>query len=171
MEDVVNGAGGTGGSARLSNMPVAAKTGTSQESRDLWISAFTPYYTASVWGGYDEHKTMDRLSQSWHQKLWKNIMEHIQDTKGLEYKDFEIPSSVEEKTVCTKTGLLATSSCPAITEYFSKDNAPPAAGSVVVPAEEESGDEVVPEESVPVAGVFSSELSESSFLESFDGAT
>ena len=97
MEDVVNGAGGTGGSARLSNMPVAAKTGTSQESRDLWISAFTPYYTASVWGGYDEHKTMDRLSQSWHQKLWKNIMERIQDTKGLEYKDFEIPSSVEEK--------------------------------------------------------------------------
>ena len=92
MEDVVNGAGGTGGSARLSNMPVAAKTGTSQESRDLWISAFTPYYTASVWGGYDEHKTMDRLSQNWHQKLWRNIMERIQDTKGLEYKDFEIPS-------------------------------------------------------------------------------
>ena len=33
----------------MSNMPVAAKTGTSQESNDLWISAFTPYYTASVW--------------------------------------------------------------------------------------------------------------------------
>ena len=58
MEDVVNGAGGTGGSARLSNMPVAAKTGTSQESNDLWIAAYTPYYTASVWGGYDESKTM-----------------------------------------------------------------------------------------------------------------
>ena len=29
-------------------------------------------------------------------------MERIQDTKGLEYKDFEIPSSVEEKTVCTR---------------------------------------------------------------------
>lgn len=159
MEDVVNGAGGTGGSARLSNMPVAAKTGTSQESRDLWISAFTPYYTASVWGGYDEYKTMDRLSQNWHQKLWRNIMERIQDTKGLEYKDFEIPSSVEEKTVCTKTGLLATSSCPAITEYFSKDNAPTksCSGHYVAPSEDfEEDDTESSDETTPATGTDSS---------------
>ena len=159
MEDVVNGAGGTGGSARLSNMPVAAKTGTSQESRDLWISAFTPYYTASVWGGYDEHKTMDRLSQNWHQKLWRNIMERIQDTKGLEYKDFEIPSSVEEKTVCTKTGLLATSSCPAITEYFSKDNVPTKScnGHYFAPSEySEKDDTESSDETTPATGADSS---------------
>lgn len=159
MEDVVNGAGGTGGSARLSNMPVAAKTGTSQESRDLWISAFTPYYTASVWGGYDEHKTMDRLSQNWHQKLWRNIMERIQDTKGLEYKDFEIPSSVEEKTVCTETGLLAASSCPAITEYFSKDNAPAksCSGHYVAPSEDsEEDDTESSDETTPATGTDSS---------------
>lgn len=159
MEDVVNGAGGTGGSARLSNMPVAAKTGTSQESRDLWISAFTPYYTASVWGGYDEHETMDRLSQNWHQKLWRNIMERIQDTKGLEYKDFEIPSSVEEKTVCTETGLLAASSCPAITEYFSKDNAPTksCSGHYVAPSEDfEEDDTESSDETTPATGTDSS---------------
>lgn len=159
MEDVVNGTGGTGGSARLSNMPVAAKTGTSQESRDLWISAFTPYYTVSVWGGYDEHKTMDRLSQNWHQKLWRNIMERIQDTKGLEYKDFEIPSSVEEKTVCTKTGLLATSSCPAITEYFSKDNVPTKScnGHYFAPSEySEKDDTESSDETTPATGADSS---------------
>ena len=159
MEDVVNGAGGTGGSARLSNMPVAAKTGTSQESRDLWISAFTPYYTASVWGGYDEHKTMDRLSQNWHQKLWRNIMERIQDTKGLEYKDFEIPSSVEEKTVCTETGLLAASSCPAITEYFSKDNAPTksCSGHYVAPSKDSKKDDSESsDENTPATGTDSS---------------
>ena len=47
---------------------------------------------------------------------------------------------------------------------------PPVPGSVVVPPEEESGDEVVPEESEPVAGVDSLELSVSSFSESSDGA-
>ena len=141
MEDVVNGAGGTGGSARLSNMPVAAKTGTSQESNDLWIAAYTPYYTASVWGGYDESKTMSNLSQSWHQKLWKNIMERIQETKSLAYKDFEIPSSVVQKTICTRTGLLATGSCPSLTEYFAKDNAPTQSCSGHYVAPEPSNDD------------------------------
>ena len=60
---------------------------------------------------------------------------------------------------------------PEVSPVVVPPESPPAVGSVVVPPEEESGDEVVPEESVPVAGVFSSELSESSFLESFDGAT
>ncbi len=142
MEDVVNGAGGTGGSARLSNMPVAAKTGTSQESNDLWIAAYTPYYTASVWGGYDESKTMSNLSQSWHQKLWKNIMERIQKRKKvLHIKDFEIPSSVVQKTICTRTGLLATGSCPSLTEYFAKDNAPTQSCSGHYVAPEPSNDD------------------------------
>ena len=122
MEDVVTGSGGTGGTARMSNMPVAAKTGTSQESNDLWISAFTPYYTASVWGGYDSNKAMSGQSQSWHQRLWKNIMERIHE--NLAYKDFTIPTSVVQKSICTTTGLLATSSCPSRTEYFAEDNVP-----------------------------------------------
>lgn len=122
MEDVVTGRGGTGGTARMSNMPVAAKTGTSQESNDLWISAFTPYYTASVWGGYDSNKAMSGQSQSWHQRLWKNIMERIHE--NLAYKDFTIPTSVVQKSICTTTGLLATSSCPSRTEYFAEDNVP-----------------------------------------------
>ena len=86
-------------------------------------------------------------------------MERIQDTKGLEYKDFEIPSSVEEKTVCTKTGLLATSSCPAITEYFSKDNAPTksCSGHYVAPSEDsEEDDTESSDETTPATGTDSS---------------
>ena len=86
-------------------------------------------------------------------------MERIQDTKGLEYKEFEIPSSVEEKTVCTETGLLATSSCPAITEYFSKDNAPTKScnGHYFAPSENyEKDDTENSDENKPTTGTDSS---------------
>ena len=117
MEDVITR--GTGSSARLSNMPASGKTGTSEHSTDLWLSAYTPYYTASVWGGYDESKNMSGLSQNWHMVIWRNIMERIHS--GLEYKDFTVPSSVVRRTICTQTGKLAVAGCPSLTEYFDKD--------------------------------------------------
>ena len=120
MKDVIEK--GTGTPARLNSMPAAGKTGTTENSTDLWISAYTPYYTCSVWGGYDENKPMDSISQSWHMTLWKNIMDRVHE--GLEYKDFSMPSSVEQKTICTKTGLLAVDGCPSLTEYFAKGTVP-----------------------------------------------
>ena len=121
MEDVINK--GTGTPARLSGMTAAGKTGTTENSTDLWLSAFTPYYTGSVWTGYDENKHMENIyDQSWHMRIWKNIMERIHE--GLPDKDFEIPSSVVQKTICTQTGKLAVSGCSTLTEYFASDNVP-----------------------------------------------
>nr|WP_294491351.1 PBP1A family penicillin-binding protein [uncultured Mediterraneibacter sp.] len=117
MEDVVNG--GTGSSAKLDNMATAGKTGSTNDYADRWFCGYTPYYTASIWGGYDENKPMSGMG-SWHLRIWNAIMERIHD--GLEYKDFEVPSSVVRKTICTRTGLLATSGCPSITEYFDAEN-------------------------------------------------
>lgn len=117
MEDVINK--GTGTAARLSNMPAAGKTGTTQNSTDLWLSAYTPYYTCSVWGGYDQNKSMSNISQSWHEVLWKNIMSRVHE--HLEYKEFEMPDSIEKQTVCRTTGMLAsTAYCSARTEYFAE---------------------------------------------------
>ena len=48
MESVVTS--GTGRAAALSNMPVAGKTGTADEDKDLWFCGYTPYYTCCVWG-------------------------------------------------------------------------------------------------------------------------
>lgn len=138
MEDVINR--GTGTSAKLNNMPAAGKTGTTEYSTDLWLSAYTPYYTCSVWGGYDSNKPMDNMSQSWHQILWKNIMDRVHT--DLPYKDFSMPPSVEQKTICTETGLLATSTCPTLTEYFAKGTAPTQScpGHFVEEKEEEDKD-------------------------------
>lgn len=154
MEDVINQ--GTGTSARLDNMHAAGKTGTTNSSTDLWLAAYTPYYTASVWGGYDSNKPMENLSQSWHSRLWKAIMDRVHE--GLEDKEFEVPSSVVEASICSETGLLAVSSCPSYTDYFAEENVPTqsCAGHYVEPEPEEEVVEETPEdgtaEEVPAEG-------------------
>jgi len=36
-------------------MPMAGKTGTTQNWEDAWTTGFSPYYTTSVWFGFDKH--------------------------------------------------------------------------------------------------------------------
>lgn len=122
MEDVIKK--GTGTPARLSNMDAAAKTGTTSNNVDLWIAGYTPYYTCTIWSGYDDNTPLADREWDYHLKMWKKIMDQINTTKGLAYTQFEEPDSVVERTVCTNTGKLAVSGCPAVTEYFDRDTAP-----------------------------------------------
>jgi penicillin-binding protein 1A len=122
MEDVVKY--GTGGTARLSNMTCAGKTGTTTDTRDLWFSGFTPYLTASVWSGYDDNQEISG-SSSYHKTLWKKIMQRIHDTNKFKSVAFEIPESVTQRTICTQTGLLASSdACSKHTEMFAEGTVP-----------------------------------------------
>jgi penicillin-binding protein 1A len=47
---------GTGRRARLPDRPAAGKTGTSDESRDVWFIGFTPEVVTAVWGGNDDNR-------------------------------------------------------------------------------------------------------------------
>ena len=115
---------GTGTPARLSNMAAAGKTGTTSNNVDLWFAGYTPYYTCTIWTGYDDNTPLADQEWNYHLRMWKKIMDQINTTKGLSYTDFETPDSVVERTVCTSTGKLAVSGCPSVTEYFDKDTAP-----------------------------------------------
>lgn len=115
MEDVVKQ--GTGKEAALSNMPVAGKTGTTTSRVDIWFCGYTPYYTCSVWVGFDDNKELP--NGNYNQKLWKGIMSRIH--KNLEYKDFKIPDTVAKKKVCSISGKVASSSCPYHMEYIALD--------------------------------------------------
>ena len=53
MQDVITR--GTGGSIAFGGMPSAGKTGTTTDYNDVWLSAYTPYYTATTWAGYDNN--------------------------------------------------------------------------------------------------------------------
>lgn len=113
MKDVVTS--GTGAKAKFtsSSMPIAGKTGTSQDSKDLTFVGYTPYYTAGIWLGYDRYdsvvKNMSNLSQSNHLIVWRTVMEKIHS--NLAIKDFEKPSGIVEVEVCVDSGLLPGEYC------------------------------------------------------------
>ncbi len=116
MQDVVKY--GTATSVQLSNMPVAGKTGTTEYYDNLWFSGFTPYYTCTVWSGYDNNEKLpdEYMYRNYHKILWKSIMSRIHE--DLEYKEFTMPDSVEKATVCSATGKMPSGGCPTVTEYF-----------------------------------------------------
>lgn len=143
MQGVVNASYGTGTAVRMYDMPVAGKTGTSENRRDLWFVGYTPYYTAGIWFGYDDNTPIMNRTYNYtaQQYMWKKIMTAVHE--NLPEKEFEQPSSVEKIYICSKTGLLATSTCPAVASYCDVNNAPTeyCYGHYVAPETEESDEE------------------------------
>jgi penicillin-binding protein 1A len=54
--------GGTGKGARVANIPVGGKTGTTQDYRDAWFVGMTPDLVVGVWVGNDDNSSMNRVS-------------------------------------------------------------------------------------------------------------
>ena len=89
--------------------PTAGKTGTTDNTKDLWFCGYTPQYTAALWMGYDTPTTIYSTSNS-AAIVWSAIMSNLHS--GLEFEYFEEPDGLTEVTVDTKSGLLATRSTP-----------------------------------------------------------
>jgi penicillin-binding protein 1A len=125
LEDVIDG--GTASSVRqYFHRPAAGKTGTTQDFTDAWFIGFTPQLVAGVWVGFDDPRIK---FGGWYGQggkaaapIWARFMKYVYDdpqtTMPLEY--FEMPSDVEETSVCTVTGLKANETCPAVTDLILK---------------------------------------------------
>lgn len=69
---------GTGVGGKLATMPCAGKTGTTNDSKDLWFVGFTKYYTTSVWVGYDIPRGLAGLAYTATPLgIWKTYMDSI----------------------------------------------------------------------------------------------
>ena len=102
---------GTGTMAAFPGMTIAGKTGTTSNGNDRYFCGFTPYYTGAVWVGYD---TPTKITASGNPAatMWNKVMSRVH--ANLPDKDFPTTANgMIQVSVCTKTGLLAGSGCPA----------------------------------------------------------
>ena len=124
MQDVITR--GTGGSIAFGGMPIAGKTGTTTDYNDVWLSAYTPYYTATTWAGYDNNtKLTSTAEKNLAKTLWKAVMSRIHE--DLPSKSFSTPSGIVTATVCSRSGKLPVPGlCDAtlVTEYFAEGTVP-----------------------------------------------
>ena len=89
MTDILQGVmtNGTAKGLGVDGMPSAGKTGTTNENKDGWFAGYTPYYTTSIWVGYDSPRWLKGLTGSaYPAEIWHNFMEEIHT--GLPMKNF-----------------------------------------------------------------------------------
>lgn len=131
MKDVITSGTGTKAKFKSTKMPVAGKTGTTQDTKDLTFVGYTPYYVAGIWTGYDRYDklvpNMRKIlkNESYHLNIWRTIMEELH--KDLKVVEFEKPSGIETEKICIDSGRPVTDLCVsdprgsrARNEYFAK---------------------------------------------------
>jgi penicillin-binding protein 1A len=98
---------GTASYAARLKRPIAGKTGTSQDSKDMWFIGMTPDLTAAAWMGYDDYGSIpikdwtSSLTVAW----WTEIMAQV--LKDQPVRDFPVPDGVVFVTIDPDTGKLA----------------------------------------------------------------
>ena len=102
---------GTSTQARLNNIQVAAKTGTTTSDRDRWFAAYTPYYTGVVWCGYDvpEEVILTQNATNPSLAMWKKVMTGIHE--GLPARNFTEPEGLMSYTFCADSGMRMSEAC------------------------------------------------------------
>lgn len=118
---------GTARKARKLDMPVAGKTGTSNNARDAWFLGITPSYVVGVWVGFDDNRPIGKKEAGGKTALpvFISLMEQI--GKDERRRQFEVPAGIEKVRIDKATGLLAPAGADrktVYTEVFARGTAP-----------------------------------------------
>jgi len=103
---------GTGGRARALKRPIAGKTGTSQDHRDMWFIGGTPDIVAGAWMGYDDFSTIESTDWTGGGTVvpwWTEIMQEV--LKDQPVRDFPVPEGITFVIVDPESGKLALPTC------------------------------------------------------------
>jgi penicillin-binding protein 1B len=102
--------GTAAGVAGQIDLPVAGKTGTTNDYLDAWFVGYTSRLVALVWVGFDKPRSTGLSGAGAALPIWK---EFILGTSGwIPPEEFMVPPGIEMRTIDRISGLLATSECP-----------------------------------------------------------
>ena len=111
MTSILKGAvdRGTGKKLKTLNVPLAGKTGTTNDNYDAWFIGFSSNLVIGVYVGFDNPKTLGRYETGSKaaRPIFKDFVEN-----GLfkeDFKDFSIPSNIYLTSINYDTGLKSTS--------------------------------------------------------------
>jgi penicillin-binding protein 1A len=105
LQDVVEK--GTGKNAIIPGRPVAGKTGTTDEMRDIWFTGFTTDMVGSVWMGNDKYVPLRGVFSSNSVTVWGNFAREYYKMYPIEVGTFPKPQKilVEKKYLGPKAAL------------------------------------------------------------------
>jgi penicillin-binding protein 1A len=149
MEGVVQG--GTATVMREVGKPIAGKTGTTSDAKDLWFVGFSPDLVVGLYLGYDKPRSLGRSAQGGHTAgpIARDFMKFaLADKPAI---PFRMPAGIKLIRVDPKTGMRAGpgDSGRTILEAFKPGTAPPDNYSVIGVADAEGR---IPQGTAPDAG-------------------
>jgi penicillin-binding protein 1B len=104
---------------------VAAKTGTTNNSRDAWFIGYTPDILALVWVGFDNGDSIKATGAQAALPIWAELMKAI--PHQISHKDFRVPDGIVTRMICNDDGkpVVSQNCAKPRKEFFLAENAPP----------------------------------------------
>ncbi len=112
---------GTNSPLYFGDRPVASKTGTTNDFRDVWVIGYTPSLVVGMWGGNNDNTPIDKkvaglvLAPIWHKAFVSALA-----TSSIEYFPEPLPNMSQKPILrgeyCTPDGIHE------ILKYVIKDN-------------------------------------------------
>ena len=113
---------GTGKSLNKIDYPIAGKTGTTNESKDLWFFGLTPRYVIGVYVGYDTPRSIGyrETGSSVALPIFKTIIENYLLNNNDNNDKFLVPSELIVKKINKDNGEISDGQ-NTIIDYFTKE--------------------------------------------------
>ncbi len=124
MKGVVQSEGTASAVSSILERPVAGKTGTSQDYKNVYMVGYTPDLVVGLYIGDDQGNSLEESGGNLAAPFWAKFVKEA--SEDIEARDFDRPDNILERTICPETMLVQSSDCTATgyEELFIKGSEP-----------------------------------------------